>query len=221
VGRLALRDVYVAIGGVDASNSAHDLSVEFSREEIDVTPLGSPYREFMPGLEQGVFTFDLFAGNPALHTALQAAFDAGTGVLIEVRPHSSPVDAANPAHSARCLVARYTPLSGQPGSAAAASVELHSLDLPLVIGGLVAADGTATAGGGTATAGSTASGGLFPSISLYPSATLYPSSGGTGSLTAAGGLATAAGGDATVTGSGGTPYPGTSLYPSTGLYPGP
>ena len=154
--KTVLRDVLVDIDGVLLGNYAHDVSVEYETEEIDITALGEQYKCFMPGRSQATFQFGLYAGHTQAHDILNDAYRAGLTVQVNVRPTSASASSTNPAHTGDCYVTRYAPLKGSAGEAAQAEVELHST--------------------GPAFVDTTGSGAPYPATSLYPSSTLYPSS---------------------------------------------
>lgn len=124
-GKFVLTKAKVVLGGVDISRFCNTVQVQLEAEEIDFTPLGSPYRVHEQGPMQGQFQLDLFADPVTFTPAFWASLDAP--VSLQVTPRSDLITARqNPTWSSTTIAVRKTELTGQTGEAAAASLELHS-----------------------------------------------------------------------------------------------
>lgn len=124
-GKFVLTKARIVLGGVDISRFCNTVEMQLSTEEIDTTPLGSPYHDRMHGATTGQFTLSLFADPAVLTPSFWASLDTPT--QIQITPRSDlPTARQNPTWTGDTIAIRKTPLTGQPGEAATASVELHS-----------------------------------------------------------------------------------------------
>lgn len=160
-GKFVLKDVTLSVAGIDVSNRCSSLSLDFTTDELDITPLGShQYRETMGTTKTAVLKMSLFADSPTVQPNLINTLKAGP-VQVEVQPHTALTTITNPEWSGFCVATSITSLQGQVGEAATADIELHStgdiLQAPAVVD---------TFGGGIP----------YPATGLYPSGTLYPAS---------------------------------------------
>ena len=118
----------VIVNSVDRSDHCTTVSVETSRDEVDVTAFGAANKVVMPGLGDGTiratFLVDFVAGG--LDEALQALSVATVGFPIEVRPVNSGRTTSNPAYVMTCLMYGYTPISGGIGDAATIDVTFRN-----------------------------------------------------------------------------------------------
>lgn len=150
-GKFVLTNAKVAVAGVDVSRYCHEISVKLDREEIDVTPLGATYKQYMPGPTTGTFTVgmhhDPTVHTPAFWSTLTAPF------TIEVAPRNFPAAPDNPIWTATVIAVKRTHLTGTVGDAAATALELRS---------------------STAVLEDIGTSQLYPSTSLYPALSLYP-----------------------------------------------
>jgi hypothetical protein len=124
-----LRDAYVAIDGQDVSTLAHSLSVEETREPVDITRYGTTHREYASSIGEAVFTLDLWTD---LQVALPLSLRRGDGILVQTAAHRGAPAPGNPLFSATCIVTRYTALTGAAGDGAGASLEFKA-DGPVLV----------------------------------------------------------------------------------------
>ena len=124
-GKFVLTKAKIVLGGVDISRFCNTVQMSLEAEEIDITPLGSSYRDHMQGMVTGTFSLDLLADQTVITPQFWASLDTPT--TITVTPRSDLITAKqNPTWSASAIAVRKTELTGSTGEAAAASVELHS-----------------------------------------------------------------------------------------------
>lgn len=123
-GKFVLTDAKIKVAGQDISRFCHTVQVQLEREEIDVTPLGATYKEFMPGPTTGTFTIGLMH-DPTVHTPAFWNSLAGTASL-EIAPRNFPPAPDNPTWTTTVQAVRRTMLQGQAGDRAEAGLELHS-----------------------------------------------------------------------------------------------
>lgn len=123
-GKFVLTNAKVVIGGVNVSQACKAVSVQLDTEEIDITPLGSPYRDHMQGMTTGQFKIDLFADPASVTPAFWSMLDSPT--TIQVTPRDLPTSDTNPTWTGDAIAVHKTELTGHAGEAATATVELHS-----------------------------------------------------------------------------------------------
>lgn len=124
-GKFTLRDVRVVIANTDVSTLCHQVQVTYERSEIDVTPLGSPYRVTMDGVETASLQASMHADQAVLTPAFWRSLD--TPAPVSVTPRSYPTAPTNPTWTGTAVAIRKTPLTASVGEAAEAQVELRSV----------------------------------------------------------------------------------------------
>lgn len=124
-GKFVLTKAKIVLNGVDISRFCNTVTQTLEAEEVDFTPLGSMYRVTEPGSMRGQWQLDLFADQTVITPAFWAGLDLPTTITVTSR--SDLITARqNPTWTATAIAVRKTPLSGNTGEAASASVELHS-----------------------------------------------------------------------------------------------
>lgn len=122
-GKFVLTKARVVIEGVDISRLTQNVEFLLDREEIDVTPLGSPYRDHIQGQQTGQYNITVFNDPTVFTPAFWASLD--TPATIELTPRSDLATGPdNPKWTGDGLTVRKTTLAGQPGEASVATVEL-------------------------------------------------------------------------------------------------
>lgn len=123
-GKFVITNAYVLIAGVDVSRLCSHVEVVMERDEIDVTPLGSPYKITMDGPGTGHFTITMFADPTVISPSFIALMNSP--VAVEVHPRGQQVTATNPAWTATAVAVKQVPLTGSVGEAATATIELKA-----------------------------------------------------------------------------------------------
>lgn len=121
-----LRDVWVAIDGVNLSDHVKEVSVELSADDVDVTAMGAGGHQHLAGLRNDKFTFTMFSdfASNKVHATVSSKFTAAGTVEVKVTAASSTVSATNPLFIGYCPVLSYNPVSGGVGDAATTPLEL-------------------------------------------------------------------------------------------------
>ena len=122
--KLVLRDVQVVVNGIDLSDHVSNVTVDATRELIDVTGITDDATRNITGREsssmQVTFFQDFDTGS--VDETLQALYAAGTAFLVQVVPTSAAVSSTNPDYSGTFVLPAYSPLSGGIGAAATVDV---------------------------------------------------------------------------------------------------
>ncbi len=114
-----LTDALVIINGVTLSDHANKVTVEDTRDSVDITAFGATSKAVTKGLGDAKITitfFQDFAGGKT-HATLQPLIGSNTPVTIEVRPTSAARSATNPAALMSGLLMTYNMLDGGVGEA--------------------------------------------------------------------------------------------------------
>lgn len=118
----------VIVNGVDLSDHATSVTVETSRDEVDVTAMGAANKVVTPGLGDATITVtflqDFAAGS--VDATLSSMASSTTPVTIEVRSVNAARSTTNPAYTLSALMYGYSPLSGSVGDAATIDVSFRN-----------------------------------------------------------------------------------------------
>lgn len=115
----ALTDAFVSINGVTLSDHSNNVTVEDTRDPVDITAFGATNKAVTKGLGDGSITVTMFQDFAAgkTHATLQPLIGSSTPVTIEVRATSAARSATNPAALMSGLLMNYNMLSGGVGEA--------------------------------------------------------------------------------------------------------
>lgn len=120
-----LVDALIIVNGVTLSDHANKVTVEDTRDSVDITTFGATSKAVAKGLGDAKITVgflqDFAAGK--VHATLQPLISSNTGVVIEVRATSAARSATNPACLMTGLLMTYNPLDGSIGDASAITAE--------------------------------------------------------------------------------------------------
>lgn len=120
-----LTDAFVSVNGVTLSDHANQVTVEDTRDSVDITAFGATSKAITKGLGDAKITvkfFQDFAGGK-VHATLQPLIGSTTGVSIEVRATSAGRSATNPAALMTGLLMNYNMLDGSIGDASEITAE--------------------------------------------------------------------------------------------------
>jgi hypothetical protein len=124
-----LTDAMVIVNGVTLSDHANSVTINDTRDSVDITAFGATNKAVTKGLGDASISVDFFQDFAAgkTHATLQPLVGSSTGVVIEVRPTSAARSATNPAAVMTALLTNYTMLAGGLGEASTISAEFpHS-----------------------------------------------------------------------------------------------
>jgi len=120
-----MTDCLVIVNGVTLSDHGNQVTVEDSRDEVDITAFGATSKAITKGLGDAKISVKFFQDFAAgkTHATLQPLIGSTTGVVIEVRPTSAARSATNPAALMTGLLMNYNFLDGGIGDASETSAD--------------------------------------------------------------------------------------------------
>lgn len=123
-----LTDAYVAVNGVVLSDHANKVTVNDTRDEVDITAFGASSKAITKGLGDASISVDFFQDFAAgkVHATLQPLIGSTTPVTVEVRPTSAARSATNPAAVMSGLLMNYNFLDGGIGEATKITAEFKN-----------------------------------------------------------------------------------------------
>ena len=122
-----LTDATVIVNGVTLSDHSNSVTVEDSRDPVDITAFGATNKAFTKGLGDGKMTVQFFQdfASGKTHATLQPLIGSTTGVTIELRATSAARSATNPAALMTGLLMNYSMLAGGIGEASTITAEFQ------------------------------------------------------------------------------------------------
>jgi hypothetical protein len=120
-----LTDAMVIVNGVTLSDHSNSVTVNDTRDSVDITAFGATNKAVTKGLGDASISVDFFQDFAAgkTHATLQPLVGSTTPVTIEVRPTSGARSATNPAAVMSGLLMNYSMLAGGIGEASTISAE--------------------------------------------------------------------------------------------------
>jgi hypothetical protein len=122
--KIILTDARVEVNGVNLSSNVQSVSVETTRDQVEVTAMGAANKVYAPGLGDATITVTFFADYAAGSTDATLSPLAGTSTpfTVKVRPTSGAITTTNPEYQLTALMYGYTPLAGSVGDASTTDV---------------------------------------------------------------------------------------------------
>ena len=120
--KFAATDFDISIAGTDFSDSIAALTLDISREQLEITAFGDSARRYIGGLQDSSVTISFhqdFASGSVDETVFS---NLGGTVAIVVKATSGAVSATNPSYSFNALVVQSTPFSSNVGDLATMDV---------------------------------------------------------------------------------------------------
>lgn len=124
-----LTDATIIVNGVTLSDHGNQVTVEDTRDAVDVTGFGASNKVYGKGLGDAKITVQFLQDFAAakVHATLQPLIGSSTGVAVEIRPTSSARSATNPAALlSSALLFSYNMLDGSIGDAATITAEFQN-----------------------------------------------------------------------------------------------
>jgi hypothetical protein len=130
--------VGVKIGGVDFSDLVTAATLNYAKEELEITAMGDQSRRYIGGLQTGTLTLS-FLNDPATGEILDSLVTAfGTTVAVKmIQDASAAVSDGNKLYSFDILVNNLTPINGATG-------DLSTQDVTFTINSIVTPADTGT-----------------------------------------------------------------------------
>lgn len=126
--KFVLKNAVITIDGDDMSDHVSSVTIETTRDEVDVTAFGATNREILAGLGDATITmtvFQDFASNE-LDQNLWPISKSDTPVEVTVKPTSDAVSATNPEYSMMALLFNYSPIAGAVGEASTTDITFRN-----------------------------------------------------------------------------------------------
>ena len=120
--KFAATDFDITIGGTDFSDSLAAVTLDISREQLEITAFGDSARRYIGGLQDSSVTLSFhqdFASGSVDSTVFS---NLGGTVAIVVKPTSAAVSSSNPSFSFNALVVQSVPFSSNVGDLATMDV---------------------------------------------------------------------------------------------------
>jgi hypothetical protein len=122
VAKFAATDFDITIGGTDFSDSLAALTLDVSREQLEITAFGDSARRYVGGLQDSSVTLSFHQDFASGSVDSTIWGNLGGTVAIVVKPTSDAVSATNPSYSFNALVVQSTPFSSNVGDLATMDV---------------------------------------------------------------------------------------------------
>jgi hypothetical protein len=122
VAKFSALDFDISIAGQDFSDSIAAVTLDITREQLEVTSFGNTARRYIGGLQDASVTFS-FHQDFAAGSVDQTIFsNLGGTVAVVIKPTGGSVTSSNPSHSFNALVVQTTPYSSNVGDLATMDV---------------------------------------------------------------------------------------------------
>jgi hypothetical protein len=117
--KFVLKNAVITVDGDDISDHVSSVTIETSRDEVDVTSFGASNKEILAGLGDATITMSVFQDfatneidqNLFVHSIEDSPFE------VTVKPTNASVSATNPEYSMQALLFSYSPIAGAVGEA--------------------------------------------------------------------------------------------------------
>lgn len=120
--KFSATDFDITINSVDFSESLAAVTLDITREQLEVTSFGNSARRYIAGLQDASVTLS-FHQDFAVGSVDGTLFsNLGGTVAITIRPTSATVGTANPEYRFNALVVQTTPFSSNVGDLATMDV---------------------------------------------------------------------------------------------------
>lgn len=108
----------IVIAGVDVSDHIAEVTIESTFDENDITTFGSNYKVLSPGLGDATITMRAFQDFAAaeIDATIWPLHGSTTPFLVQVKPTSGAISAANPEYQLTALNFVYSPIAGAVGA---------------------------------------------------------------------------------------------------------
>ena len=120
--KFAATDFDITIGGTDFSDSLAALTLDVSREQLEITAFGDSARRYVGGLQDSSVTLSFHQDFASGSVDSTIWGNLGGTVAIVVKPTSGAVSATNPSYTFNALVVQSTPFSSNVGDLATMDV---------------------------------------------------------------------------------------------------
>ncbi len=126
--KFILTDAYVSVNGVNLSDHVQKVTVETTKDDVDVTAMGATYKAYLGGLGDATMQVSFFSDFAAssIHATLFPLSTTTTPFPVIVKPTSAATSTTNPSFWISALMLGYTPIDGSIGDASTMDVEFRN-----------------------------------------------------------------------------------------------
>jgi hypothetical protein len=123
-----LVDAFISVNSVTLSDHSNKVTVEDSRDAVDITAFGATSKAVTKGLGDAKITITFFQDFAAgkVHATLQPLLGSATPIPVEIRATSGARSATNPAALMQGLLMTYNMLDGGVGEATQITAEFDN-----------------------------------------------------------------------------------------------
>ena len=125
-----LKDASIVVNGVNLSDHVSEVTIETSRDEVDVTAMGAVNKMIVAGLGDATITMTVYQDYAAasVDATLFPLSQTNTPFAVVVKPTSAAVSATNPSFTMQALLFDYSPIAGGVGDANTTEVTFRNAD---------------------------------------------------------------------------------------------
>lgn len=126
--KVVLTDARVTVNGVNLSDHCSSVTVETSKDEVDVTAFGATFKQLLAGIGDATVTLSVFQDFAAasVHATVWPLYSAGTTFPVTVRPTSGAESATNPTFTMTGVILNYNPIAGSVGEASTTDITIRN-----------------------------------------------------------------------------------------------
>lgn len=123
-----LRDASVVVNGTDLSNHVDTVEIDTKYDVVDVSAMGSTFKQKLLGLGDGTIKVTFFQDFAAgeVDAVLNGLAGSNTTFPIVCKPTSAAPSTTNPSYTMQALLPEYMPISGKVGAASQVSVTFEN-----------------------------------------------------------------------------------------------
>jgi hypothetical protein len=118
VAKFSATDFDITVAGSAVSTSLAAVTLDISREQLEITAFGNSARRYIAGLQDSSVTLSFHQDFAAGSIDSIVAGNLGGTVAITIKPTSGSVTASNPSYSFNALVTQHVPYSSNVGDLA-------------------------------------------------------------------------------------------------------
>ena len=112
----------ISIAGQDFSDSLAAVTLDISREQLEVTSFGNSARRYIAGLQDASVTFSFHQDFAAGSVDQTLWSNLGGTVAVVIKPTGGSVTSSNPSYAFNALIVQTTPFSSNVGDLATMDV---------------------------------------------------------------------------------------------------
>jgi len=118
VAKFSATDFNITVAGSAVSSSLAALTLDISREQLEITSFGNSARRYIAGLQDASVTLSFHQDFAAGSIDEIVSTNLGGTVAITIKPTSGSVTASNPSYAFNALVTQHVPYSSNVGDLA-------------------------------------------------------------------------------------------------------